>query len=49
LVDPFIDIADIVNERGFPGGLQAARTAINCAQTHVDKDWNEWTGGNTNQ
>ncbi|AET03134.1 hypothetical protein MtrunA17_Chr8g0364551 [Medicago truncatula] len=49
LVDPFIDMADIVNERGLPGGPQAARAAINWAQAHVDKDWNEWTGGNSNE
>jgi len=49
LVDPFVDMADILNERGLPGGPQAARTAINWAQAHVDKDWNEWTGGNSNQ
>jgi len=39
LVDPFIDMADIVNERGLRGGPQAARTAINWAQAHVDKRW----------
>ncbi|KAH7518069.1 hypothetical protein FEM48_Zijuj09G0131400 [Ziziphus jujuba var. spinosa] len=45
LVLPFIDMADTVNERGLPGGPQAARAAVKWAQKHVDKDWNEWTGG----
>ncbi|KAM1194302.1 hypothetical protein ACFX15_020612 [Malus domestica] len=45
LVVPFIDMADTLNERGLPGGPQAARAAIKWAQNHVDKDWNEWTGG----
>ncbi|KAL5063154.1 hypothetical protein RYX36_024891 [Vicia faba] len=49
LVDPFIDMADIVTERGLPGGPQAARSAVNWAHANVDKDWNEWTGGNSNQ
>ncbi|XP_004509869.1 protein PLASTID REDOX INSENSITIVE 2, chloroplastic-like [Cicer arietinum] len=48
LVDPFIDMADVVNERGLPGGPQAARVAVKWAQAHVDKDWNEWTGGHSN-
>ncbi|KAM4109947.1 hypothetical protein ACJW30_03G157500 [Castanea mollissima] len=47
LVLPFIDMADTVNERGLPGGSQAARTAVKWAQKHVDKDWNEWTGGDS--
>ncbi|PKI56216.1 protein PLASTID REDOX INSENSITIVE 2, chloroplastic [Punica granatum] len=46
LVMPFIDMADTINERGLPGGPQAARAAIKWAQAHVDKDWNEWTGEN---
>lgn len=45
LVIPFIDMADTLNERGLPGGPQAARAAVKWAQDHVDKDWNEWTGG----
>ncbi|KAM1082493.1 hypothetical protein EV2_021732 [Malus domestica] len=45
LVVPFIDMADTLNERGLPGGPQAARAAIKWTQNHVDKDWNEWTGG----
>lgn len=48
MVDPFIDMADVVNERGLPGGPQAARAAIKWAHDHVDNDWNEWTGGSTN-
>lgn len=44
LVVPFIDMADTLNERGLPGGSQAARAAIKWAQNHVDKDWKEWTG-----
>ncbi|BFG16510.1 hypothetical protein CerSpe_027840 [Prunus speciosa] len=44
LVVPFIDMADTLNERGLPGGQQAARAGIKWAQNHVDKDWNEWTG-----
>ncbi|XP_058115520.1 protein PLASTID REDOX INSENSITIVE 2, chloroplastic [Magnolia sinica] len=44
LVIPFIDMADTLNERGLPGGPQAARAAVVWAQNHVDKDWNEWTG-----
>ncbi|CAN6550660.1 unnamed protein product [Malus baccata var. baccata] len=48
LVVPFIDMADTLNERGLPGGPQAARAAIKWAQNHVDKDWNEWTGGDEN-
>lgn len=48
LVLPFIDMADTLNERGLPGGPQAARVAVKWAQNHVDKDWNEWTGGDDN-
>ncbi|CAI0386457.1 unnamed protein product [Linum tenue] len=44
LVEPFIDMADTINERGLPGGPQAARVAVKWAQDHVDKDWKEWTG-----
>ncbi|KAK9119623.1 hypothetical protein Scep_017716 [Stephania cephalantha] len=44
LVIPFIDMADTLNERGLPGGPQAARAAVVWAQKHVDKDWKEWTG-----
>ncbi|XP_054823816.1 protein PLASTID REDOX INSENSITIVE 2, chloroplastic [Prosopis cineraria] len=47
LVLPFIDMADTVNERGLPGGPQAARAAIKWAQNHVDKDWNEWTASDS--
>ncbi|XP_058752860.1 protein PLASTID REDOX INSENSITIVE 2, chloroplastic-like [Vicia villosa] len=47
LVDPFIDMADIVTERGLPGGPQAARSAMKWAHANVDIDWNEWTGGNS--
>ncbi|KAG9135928.1 hypothetical protein Leryth_021173 [Lithospermum erythrorhizon] len=43
MVVPFIDMADTLNERGLPGGPQAARAAVKWAQSHVDKDWNEWT------
>ncbi|KAL1550909.1 Protein PLASTID REDOX INSENSITIVE 2, chloroplastic [Salvia divinorum] len=43
LVLPFIDMADTINEKGLPGGPQAARAAIKWAQAHVDKDWKEWT------
>lgn len=46
LVIPFIDMADTLNERGLPGGPQAARAAVKWAQDHVDKDWKEWTGSN---
>ncbi|TYI94330.1 hypothetical protein E1A91_D02G195900v1 [Gossypium mustelinum] len=46
LVIPFIDMADTINERGLPGGPQAARAAVRWAQDHVDKDWKEWTGTN---
>ncbi|TYJ43507.1 hypothetical protein E1A91_A03G157800v1 [Gossypium mustelinum] len=46
LVIPFIDMADTINERGLPGGPQAARAAVKWAQDHVDKDWKEWTGTN---
>ncbi|KAL3840985.1 hypothetical protein ACJIZ3_025576 [Penstemon smallii] len=42
LVVPFIDMADTLNERGLPGGPQAARAAVKWAQSHVDKDWKEW-------
>lgn len=38
LVLPSIDMADTINEKGLPGGLQAARAAIKWAQLHVDKD-----------
>lgn len=48
LVVPFIDMADTVNERGLPGGPQAARAAIKWAQNHVDKDWKEWTAADAN-
>ncbi|XP_028801884.1 protein PLASTID REDOX INSENSITIVE 2, chloroplastic-like [Neltuma alba] len=48
LVLPFIDMADTVNERGLPGGPQAARAAIKWAQNHVDSDWKEWTASGTN-
>ncbi|KAK1296098.1 hypothetical protein QJS10_CPB15g01810 [Acorus calamus] len=44
LVVPFIDMADTLNEKGLPGGPQAARAAVVWAQKHVDKDWKEWTG-----
>ena len=44
LVIPFIDMADTLNERGLPGGPQAARAAVKWAEDHVDKDWKEWTG-----
>ncbi|XP_038891304.1 protein PLASTID REDOX INSENSITIVE 2, chloroplastic-like [Benincasa hispida] len=44
LVLPFIDMSDTINERGLPGGPQAARAAVKWAQDHVDKDWNHWTG-----
>ena len=44
LVLPFIDMSDAINERGLPGGPQAARAAVKWAQDHVDKDWNQWTG-----
>ncbi|KAA0034342.1 DNA polymerase beta isoform X1 [Cucumis melo var. makuwa] len=44
LVLPFIDMSDTINERGLPGGPQAARAAVKWAQDHVDKDWNQWTG-----
>ncbi|XP_073131233.1 protein PLASTID REDOX INSENSITIVE 2, chloroplastic-like [Henckelia pumila] len=43
LVIPFIDMADTLNERGLPGGPQAARAAVKWAQDHVDEDWKEWT------
>ncbi|KAH6809551.1 DNA polymerase lambda [Perilla frutescens var. frutescens] len=43
LVLPFIDMADTINEKGLPGGPQAARAAVKWAQAHVDKDWKEWT------
>eukprot|EP00262_Sarcandra_glabra_P010494 TRINITY_DN25777_c0_g1_i1.p1 TRINITY_DN25777_c0_g1~~TRINITY_DN25777_c0_g1_i1.p1 ORF type:complete len:202 (-),score=23.55 TRINITY_DN25777_c0_g1_i1:362-967(-) len=48
LVIPFIDMADTLNERGLPGGPQAARAAVVWAQEHVDKDWNKWTEGGGN-
>ncbi|KAH0462087.1 hypothetical protein IEQ34_009662 [Dendrobium chrysotoxum] len=44
LVVPFIDMADTINERGLPGGPQAARAAVLWAQKHIDKDWKDWTG-----
>lgn len=44
LVEPFIDMADTLNERGLPGGPQAARAAVKWAQDCVDKDWKEWNG-----
>ncbi|XP_044488582.1 protein PLASTID REDOX INSENSITIVE 2, chloroplastic-like [Mangifera indica] len=44
LVIPFIDMADTINERGLPGGPQAARAAVKWATDHVDKDWKEWIG-----
>ncbi|XP_065864310.1 protein PLASTID REDOX INSENSITIVE 2, chloroplastic [Euphorbia lathyris] len=47
LVIPFIDMADTINERGLPGGPQAARVAVKWAQDNVDKDWKQWTGGDT--
>lgn len=37
-------MADTINERGLPGGPQAARAAVKWAQAHVDNDWNEWNG-----
>ncbi|KAL8518947.1 hypothetical protein ACS0TY_010052 [Phlomoides rotata] len=43
LVLPFIDMADTINEKGLPGGPQAARAAIKWAQAHVDNDWKQWT------
>ncbi|KAL2344282.1 hypothetical protein Fmac_005567 [Flemingia macrophylla] len=48
LVLPFVDMADALNERGLPGGPQAARAAINWAKDHVDKDWRQWTSGDNN-
>lgn len=47
LVIPFIDMADTLNERGLPGGPQAARAAVKWAQKHVDKDWKEWNSNNS--
>ncbi|XP_021747947.1 protein PLASTID REDOX INSENSITIVE 2-like isoform X2 [Chenopodium quinoa] len=47
LVIPFIDMADTLNERGLPGGPQAARIAVKWAQKNIDKDWEEWTSGNS--
>ncbi|XP_027098595.1 protein PLASTID REDOX INSENSITIVE 2, chloroplastic-like [Coffea eugenioides] len=47
LVIPFMDMADTLNERGLPGGPQAARAAVKWAQNHVDKDWKEWTSKNS--
>ncbi|OIW14347.1 hypothetical protein TanjilG_31237 [Lupinus angustifolius] len=47
LVDPFVDMADALNERGLPGGSQAARVALKWAQKHVDNDWKEWIGGDS--
>lgn len=46
MVVPFCDMADTINDRGLPGGPQAARAAIKWAQEHVDKGWKEWTGEN---
>ncbi|EPS58600.1 hypothetical protein M569_16210 [Genlisea aurea] len=43
LVMPFIDMADALNERGLPGGPQAARAAVKWAQKCVDNDWKQWT------
>ena len=42
-----MDMADTLNERGLPGGPQAARAAVKWAQNHVDKDWKEWTSKNS--
>ncbi|XP_058192896.1 protein PLASTID REDOX INSENSITIVE 2, chloroplastic-like [Rhododendron vialii] len=47
LVIPFMDMAETLNERGLPGGPQAARAAVKWAQDQVDKDWKEWTKGNS--
>lgn len=47
LVIPFMEMADVLNERGLPGGPQAARAAVKWAQNHVDKDWKEWTSKNS--
>lgn len=47
LVIPFIDMADTLREKGLPGAPQAARAAVVWAQKHVDKDWKEWTVGQT--
>lgn len=47
LVIPFIDMADTLNEKGLPGGPQAARAAVKWAQAHVDKDWKEWNSNAT--
>ena len=47
LVIPYMDMADTLNERGLPGGPQAARAAVKWAQNHVDKDWKEWTSKNS--
>ncbi|KAK8918709.1 hypothetical protein KSP39_PZI021103 [Platanthera zijinensis] len=44
MVVPFIDMADTINERGLPGGPQAARAAVIWAQNNVDRDWKDWTG-----
>ncbi|XP_020572697.1 protein PLASTID REDOX INSENSITIVE 2, partial [Phalaenopsis equestris] len=44
MVVPFIDMADTINEKGLPGGPQAARAAVLWAQEHIDKDWKDWTG-----
>lgn len=45
LVMPFMDMADTLNEKGLPGGPQAARAAVKWAQDQVDRDWKEWTKG----
>ncbi|XP_078438399.1 serine/Threonine-kinase [Wolffia australiana] len=47
LVLPFIDMADIINERGLPGGPQAARAAVVWAERNIDKDWKVWANGAT--
>ncbi|KAK1381448.1 protein PLASTID REDOX INSENSITIVE 2, chloroplastic [Heracleum sosnowskyi] len=47
LVEPFIDMADTLNERGLPGGPQAARAAVKWAQDCVDKDWKEWNSNDS--
>ncbi|XP_057950371.1 uncharacterized protein LOC131145237 [Malania oleifera] len=49
LVNPFMDMAETINKKGLPGGPQAARAAVKWAQNHVDKDWNQWTGADSDQ
>ncbi|KAG0481857.1 hypothetical protein HPP92_009941 [Vanilla planifolia] len=44
MVVPFIDMADTINERGLPGGPQAARAAVLWAQKNIDQDWKDWIG-----